>query len=107
MKRELIENLLNSYLKDYKYRIKKYDFYEESFGDFIIILKSIKGIPIKLIRDKGQLFCEVNKFFSWIDINNFSDSNRVFDMNEKAELAISLIFKYLNDNMNKIKAQLI
>lgn len=107
MKRELIENLLTLYLKDFDYKILSFEYNEDFFGNFIITLKSKKGVSIKLLRDKGQLFCEIKKLFVWTDINEVAISNEIFDMNEETELAISKIFKFLNDNMNKFKSQIL
>ncbi|WP_169009370.1 hypothetical protein [Faecalispora jeddahensis] len=107
MNKELVEYLLDLYLKNYNYKIFSFEYNEAQFGNFIIKLRSQKGVPIKLLRDKGQLFCEVKILFKWININELTHPDKIFDMDEEIVVAVSHIFKFLNENMNRLKSRII
>lgn len=95
--------LVDRFIKQYNYRISRYDFDEQFFGDFQIILINSKWFDIRFISDKGQVFCDIKgKLHDWIDLNLLMKvTNNKFKYNPNLEAVdnIKIIIDFLSLNM--------
>lgn len=66
----IIRDALNELTKGGTFQIDRIDYDEKNFGNIIAVLRSNNQVDIRLIRDKGIIWCEVGKSGQWYFIED-------------------------------------